>query len=63
LVDLFEKYLDSSKHTGKRMDEISSESDRMFVLSLSPAMTSLSIAQHKPFDENSDVLQVLNSSW
>ena len=40
--DIDEQCLDSSKHTGKRMEETSNDSDRMFVLSLLPAMKHLS---------------------
>jgi hypothetical protein len=41
-VDLDKQYLDSLKEIGKRMEESSSHSDRMFLLSLLPAMKQLS---------------------
>jgi hypothetical protein len=44
-VDIDQQYLDSLKEFGKRMDETSNDSDRMFLLSLLPAMKQLS-----PFD-------------
>jgi hypothetical protein len=52
--------MDSLKEIGKRMEETSSDSDRMFLLSLLPAMKQLSpldnldfrVRYKKPFDEN-----------
>jgi hypothetical protein len=58
--------LDSLKEIDKRMEERSIDSDRMFLLSLLPAMKQLSplvnlgfkVKIQKPFDENCDVLQL-----
>ena len=40
-VDINQQYLDSLKETGKRMEETSNDSDRMFLLNLLPAMKQL----------------------
>jgi hypothetical protein len=41
-VDIDQQYLDSLKEIGKRMEETSNDSDRIFLLSLLPAMKQLS---------------------
>ena len=42
-VDIDQEYLDSLKEIGKRIEEISNASDRMFLPSLLPAMKQVTI--------------------
>jgi hypothetical protein len=57
-VDIDQQYLDSLQQIGKRMEETSNDWDRMFLLSLLPAMKQLSPLDNidlrckKHFEEN-----------
>ena len=48
-VDIDQQYLDYLKEIGKRMEETSNDSDRMFLLSLLPAMKQLSPLENMDF--------------
>jgi hypothetical protein len=48
-VDIDQQYLESLKEIGKRMEETSNDSDRMFLLSLLPAMKELSPLDNMDF--------------
>ena len=48
-VDIDQQYLDSLKEIGKRMEETSNDSDRMFLLSLLPATKQLSPLDNMDF--------------
>jgi hypothetical protein len=48
-VDIDRQYLESLKEIGKRMGETSNDSDRMFLLSLLPAMKELSPLDNMDF--------------
>ena len=48
-VDINQQYLESLKEIGKRMEETSNDSDRMFLLSLLPAMKQLSALDNMGF--------------
>ena len=48
-VDIDQQYLDSLKEIGKRMEEKTNDSDRMFLLSLLPAMKQLSPLENMDF--------------